>query len=59
MCLYVDLRNRDLLSSNKIYKSDFENYKDSINEELNRKLDKIKDNSNFIENLMMRLKNIS
>lgn len=59
MCLYVDLRNRDLLSSNKIYKSDFENYKDSINEELSRKLDKIKDNSNFIENLMMRLKNIS
>ncbi len=59
MCLYVDLRNRYLLSSNKIYKSDFENYKDSINEELSRKPDKIKDNSNFIENLMMRLKNIS
>lgn len=56
MCLYVDLCNRDLLSSNKIYKSDFQNYKDSINEELSRKLDNIKDNSNFIENLMMRLK---
>lgn len=56
MCLYVDLCNGDLLSSNKIYKSDFQNYKDSINEELSRKLDNIKDNSNFIENLMMRLK---